>query len=1018
MGSRRQHVFVLLFVIALVAVSGLIIASKETKLGLDLQGGLQLVYEGQPTGTATEVSGQDIEDSINIIEKRINNLGVSESEVARLGDKNITVGLPGVTDTNRAAEQVGTTAQLYFFDWEPNLIGPERVIGGHPGQNPPSGPVKKLEEEWKKAGRNPESFENKGLIASGAFPSAYQAALLAAEQEPVEDCEKCSVGRTQYYLFEKEAPHKLLAGPETTKKDLYESPTGEELPKDGLVVEVPAGTILVSELPIDETGKVDETAQPGWFALKDNPALSGSEITEPRQEYQQGTGEPNVAFKFTDKGRENFQNVTRQIAQRGQAQAIGPASPEQAAALSGHFAVILDNEVQSRPIINFAENPDGIDGRQGAEISGGFSGEHGLEQAQELATTLQIGALPIDLHLISETQVSATLGSQALHDGIKAGIIGLALVIIFLLAYYRFLGLVATIALGAYGVIFFALIKLIPITLTLPGIAGLVLTIGVAADSNIVIFERIKEEVRAGRSMQSAIAAGYKRGISTIVDANVVTLLTAFILFVLATAGVKGFAFTLGVGTITSLLTAVVFTQALLGTMSNSKLLRSPNALGAGGEGRRWHFDFMGASRWFFTFSGVILIIGALALSTKELNFGIDFKSGTRITAALEKPTDEAEVRETLEGAGVNNAEIQQVTVPHFGSNVFQIESAQLKPGEVHATEAALQRAYGIDKEGFESTSVGPTFGNQVAESAVKALIFSLLVILIYVALRFEPKFAVPVLISLFHDILITGGVYALTGQEVSSGTVAAFLTILGYSLYDTIIVFDRIRENMPRMPRAAFSQIVNRSMSEVLTRSLATSFTTLLAVVSLLVFGSATLQDFAFAMLIGIASGTYSSIFIASPVLTAWKEREPQYIRRRLRIAEASGGVVPAFADDVQVAKLADDDETEAEIAADIEAEAPLAEATGAERRRRLGRGRVATAEPLDLAKEPQAEDAPQPEQAPEAPSAAEGEEKAPARAARSNGDGANPESAERRKRNEERRAKRAQRRKGGRRR
>ena len=185
--------------------------------------------------------------------------------------------------------------------------------------------------------------------------------------------------------------------------------------------------------------------------------------------------------------------------------------------------------------------------------------------------------------------------------------------------------------------IFFALINLIPITLTLPGIAGLVLTIGVAADSNIVIFERIKEEVRAGRSMSSAISAGYKRGISTIIDANVVTLLTAFILFVLATSGVKGFAFTLGVGTIVSLLTAVVFTQALLGSMSRSRLLRSPSALGAGGEGRRWHFDFMGASRWFFSISGVILIVGGLALATKQLNFGIDFESGTRIKVALDQ---------------------------------------------------------------------------------------------------------------------------------------------------------------------------------------------------------------------------------------------------------------------------------------------------------------------------------------------------------------------------------------------
>jgi SecD/SecF fusion protein len=1018
MGSRRQHVFVLLFVVALVAISAIVIASKETKLGLDLQGGLQLVYEGQPTGTATEVSGEDIEDSINIIEKRINNLGVSEAEVARLGEKNITIGLPGVTDAARASEQVGTTAQLFFYDWEPNLLGQERLIGGHPGQAAPAAATKKLEKEWEEAGRNTKSFESKVLMASGAYPNAYQAALLAEKQKPKtkEECEKCSVAKPRFYLFEDDAKHKLLAGPELTEKDLYETPTGETLSKTGTtVIEIPAGTVLVSELPTDESGKVDETAQPGWFALNDEYALSGSEITEPKQEYSQGSNEPNVAFKFTDSGRENFQNVTRKIAQRGQSQAIGPVNAEQAGALSGHFAVILDNEVQSRPIINFSENPDGIDGRQGAQISGGFSGEHGLEQAQELATTLQIGALPIELHLISETQVSATLGSQALHDGVKAGIIGLALVIIFLLAYYRFLGLIAVVGLAAYGAIFFALIKLIPITLTLPGIAGLVLTIGVAADANIVIFERIKEEVRAGRSMQSAITAGYKRGISTIVDANVVTILTAFILFVLATAGVKGFAFTLGVGTLTSLLTAVVFTQALLGTMSNSKLLRSRSALGAGGEGRSWHFDFMGASRWFFTFSGIILLIGAVALSTKELNFGIDFKSGTRITAALEKPTNEGQVRESLEESGVSNAEVQQVTIPHFGSNVFQIESAQLQPGEVHDVERELDKDYGVASEGFESTSVGPTFGNQVAESAVKALIFSLLVILIYVALRFEPKFAVPVLIALFHDILITGGVYALTGKEVSSGTVAAFLTILGYSLYDTIIVFDRIRENVPRMPRAAFSQIVNRSMSEVLTRSLATSFTTLLAVLSLLIFGTGTLQDFAFAMLIGIASGTYSSIFIASPVLTAWKEREPGFIRRRQRIAEVEGGLVPAFADDVQVAKLADDDESEAEIEADIEREAPAAEAPRGSRRR-LGRGQVAEAEAPEVAAEEQGVEAPEDAEAPEAPSVPEGD-KAPAPAGRGNGASADPESAERRKRNEERRAKRAQRRKGRRR-
>ena len=315
--------------------------------------------------------------------------------------------------------------------------------------------------------------------------------------------------------------------------------------------------------------------------------------------------------------------------------------------------------------------------------------------------------------------------------------------------------------------IFFALIKLIPITLTLPGIAGLILTIGVAADSNIVIFERIKEEVRAGRSMSSAIAAGYKRGIATIIDANVVTLLTAFILFVLATSDVKGFAFTLGVGTIVSLLTAVVFTQALLGSMSRTRLLRSPAALGASGESRRWHLDFMGASRWFFTISGLILLVGALSLATKQLNFGIDFESGTRLTAALEKPTDEEGVRGALDSIGISGEEIQQVSDPVLGDNVFQVQSSELAAGRSQgAPERRSRSEFGIVPNGFESTSVGPTFGQQVANSALKALIFSLLVICGYVALRFDPKFAVPVLIAIFHDILITAGDLLVDGER------------------------------------------------------------------------------------------------------------------------------------------------------------------------------------------------------------------------------------------------------------
>jgi SecD/SecF fusion protein len=972
MVRRRFNLFVLLFVLGLIVVSGLVVASQPTRLGLDLKGGVELIYQGTPTGKVKTVSGDDIERSIGIIRERIDELGVAEPEVSRLGATEISVSLPDVTNAQRAIDQVGTTAQLYFYDWEPNLLGPEKEIGGNPGQQPPADVLKASEKRWEDAGRNVKSIENQQLIFSGAYPTAYDAALLAAEQESRE-CDECSSAQPRFYLFEKESPHDLIAGPELEKKDLYVSPTGEKRPKNGIVVEVPAGTIVVSEQPSDLEGKVDDTAKPGWYALKDEPALSGNDITDPQQGYGEFNNEPNVSFEFTDDGRDAFQEVTRRIAQRGQARAIGPVSAEQASELSGRFAVVLDNEVKTRPIINFVQNPDGIDGRTGAEISGGFTS---VTEAQDLATFLQIGALPINLKLISQSQVSATLGEQALNQGLLAGLIGLALVIMFLIAYYRMLGVVATLGLAVYAIFFFALIKLIPITMTLPGIAGLILTIGVAADSNIIIFERIKEEVRAGRGMSTAISVGYKRGIATIIDANVITLLTAFILFVLATAGVKGFAFVLGVGTIVSLFTAVVFTQALLGVFGRGRLLTSPKLLGATERHNEWRFNFIGASRWFFSASGLILVVGALSLSVSQLNFGIDFESGTRLNFSPEQSIEVEDVRSALESEGLGSAEIQETDNPQFGSG-FQIQSEELQPGGVEAARASLSSEFGIQPGSFESTSVGPTFGEQVARSAGLAILFSLLLISGYVALRFEAKYAVPVLIALAHDILITAGVYSLADREVTSGTVAAFLTILGYSLYDCVIVFDRIRENVPRMPRAAFSQIVNRSMSEVLTRSLITGLSSVFLVTVLLIFGGATLQDFAFAMMVGILSGTYSSIFIASPVLTAWKEREHGFVQRRKRITVAEG-YVPAFADEMETAKLASAEKAEGISGAEVQAEDEL-EA-----------GSVATAE---------------------RPAGGNGDDPV-----REEPAAADPESSERRERNAERRARRQARRKHGR--
>ncbi len=856
MSERRRHLLVLLIVLGLIAGSAAAILTQATKLGLDLQGGVQLIYQGKAT-KQTKVTAESLQRALDIMRDRVDAFGVAEPELARTGKDQIEVNLPGVKDAERAAKQVGSTAQLFFYDWEKNVLDEschtnETEING--GQQPVTG----LYNAIKRAAK-----------CKITPPKTSEAAAAA-----------------RFYAFDKVSKKPFNAGLPDESHDAALSGLDNAQKERAEVLEVKPGVLVLR----DEKASATKPAPDAWWIIRDDPGLSGTDIKNPEQNFDQRAGnEPIVTFDFSDKGRRAFQRITSQVAQRG-ADNANPLNPDPVAN-SHHFAIALDNDLVSIPFINYRENPDGIDGSTGAQISGGFT----ITSAQDLAKVLKTGALPLKLELISRSQVSATLGKQALDQGLKAGIAGFAIVALFLLIFYRALGVVATVALAVYAVYFYALIKLIPVTLTLPGIAGLILTLGVAADANIVIFERVKEEVRAGRSVAAGLAAGYKKGFSTIVDANIVTLLVAFILFILATAGVKGFAFVLGIGTMLSLFTAVLATQAIILSLRGTRVMSSRSALGAGHAKHKITFDFMGASRWFFSMSGTILLIGALAIAGKGINFGIDFESGTRITAPLAKAATVDQVRTALAPQGLGGAKIQTVNNKDLGKNVVQVSTDTLKPSGVGAVNKTLDQRFGLaDQPNVES--IGPTFGASVANSALIAIIASLLVISIYIALRFEWKYAVPVLIALMHDILITAGVYSLLGREVTTSTVAALLTIVGFSLYDTIIVFDRIRENVPRMPSAAFSQIVNRSMAEVIVRSMATSFCTVLPVLALFLFGGDTLKDFAFALIVGTISGAYSSVFIAAPVLTHWKDREPVYCTRERRIRKELG-FLPAYA-------------------------------------------------------------------------------------------------------------------------
>ena len=863
MTDRRRNVFILLLVAGLLAGSFFVISTKETKQGLDLRGGVELIYQAKPTPQQPTLDAEALDRSIDVMRERVDQLGVAEPELQRSGEDQISVGLPDVKDADEAQKQVGQTAQLFFYDWEPNV----------------------LNAQCKPAPNDPEVTGGPSAGQVGAI-SQYEALQRATKCEAERDDDNTHDGL--FYRVETKNK-KVLEGPEEEREDINDE---KPVPRGQEVLEVPAGVVIIRAEQPDNTPEDQKADQ--WFVLKDDPALRGTEIKNPEQNFDQVTNQPIVTFEFSSAGRKKWAAVTKGIAQRGQSQQLPGTDPQSAAQ---HFAIVLDDELISTPFIDFTQNPNGIDAANGSQIEGGFT----LDSAQELSNLLRTGALPVKLELISQSQISATLGAQALDEGLVAGAAGFGIIALFLLIFYRVLGVVAVTALFVYAAYFYALIKLIPITLTLPGIAGLILTIGVAADANIVIFERVKEEIRAGRSVRAGLLAGYKKGLTAIIDANVVTIMVAFILFVLATAGVKGFAFTLGVGTIVSLFTAVLFTQAIVGTLGNSRLFQSANTLGAGKKRKPIRFDFIGWSKWFFAMSGVILLICALALGGKGLDLGIDFESGTRIRAQLERTTNEDDVRRVVEEQGLTDAEIQRYAEAGAGGrNSFQISTESLRPAQVTQVTGALEEEFGL--RGPPNTqSIGPTFGETVAKNAIIAIIASLLVISVYLTLRFQWKYAVPVLIALTHDLLITAGVYALVDRELTTGTVAALLTILGFSLYDTIIVFDRIRENVPRMPRATFSQIVNRSMSEVIVRSLATTFTAALPILALLLFGGETLRDFAFALFIGTISGTYSSVFIASQVLAHWKEREPVYRRRRNMLAAEHGGTVPAYAADTQ---------------------------------------------------------------------------------------------------------------------
>jgi SecD/SecF fusion protein len=883
MTNRRSHLILVgLILAALAGVAALGVPGspvhKKVTLGLDLQGGLEVVLEAKPT-KGQKLDSSALDRSVSIMRQRVDKLGVAEPEIRKQGSNQIVIELAGVHDPAKAASIIGKTAQLELYDLETSVTGPSLTASGNPQETSSLyGLLSASQTQALAKSGQPDGYYafGKNKVKSVGPANTRAAALQQAKQAKLK------------------GPFTVLALPQNTVVatcDSSEVVCPGNLPQQGNSIPPPPSGKSYYYLFINnpDLKRVDD--------VKGVPELTGSDLklSGTRQDFDPTTNEPVVLMQFTGSGSHKFQEVTSEEYNRGRNRN----------GLPQHFAIVLDREIRSFPQIDPTKSDlaGGISGN--AEISGIGS----IGEAKDLALVLQTGALPVNFVQIERTDISATLGKDSLTEAKKAALIGLLLVAVFLLVLYRFLGLVAVIGLGIYAAFLYAAILLFNVTLTLPGFAGLILTIGVAADANVVVFERIKEEVRAGKSVRAAIAAGYAKGFHTIIDANVVTVITALVLFAVATAGVKGFALMLMIGTVISLVTAVAATRAMLGLLSGFSWFDNPRFMGAAGQqSAKWlQIDFMRRRYLWFAISGVIIVIGAASLGTKGLNLGIDFKGGTQVTFKTPKPVSLTDVRNQAKDIGQPDAVIQG-RGKTFGSESYENFQMRMKSlSQANQNKLGQDLVSRFQATNSEITNVSSSFGRQIARSAIVAVIVSLLLIVLYIAIRFDLKFAGPVIVALLHDIVITVGVYSLTGREVSNSTVAAVLTVLGYSIYDTIIIFDRIRENIPLMRRSSFATIANVSLWETIRRSLATSFITLLPIGALLIFGGATLKDFAFALMVGIVSGAYSSIFIAAPLLTILKEREPEFARRKDVTVDGDGRAAEVVLEQAEEAAAAE---------------------------------------------------------------------------------------------------------------
>ncbi len=580
--------------------------------------------------------------------------------------------------------------------------------------------------------------------------------------------------------------------------------------------------------------------------LLDNKILMSGEMIKDAQVRIGGTfNEPYVSLEMTNRGGKVFGQVTeRNVGKR--------------------MAIVLDDTVRSAPVIR-----ERILGGS-AQITGNFS----HEEAADLAIVLRVGALPAPVDIVQNMTVGATLGQDSINKGMASGLFGAIIVLAFMVIYYRLSGIIANSALVLNILLLFAGLAVLSATLTLPGIAGIILSIGMAVDANVIIYERMREEYSLGKSVRSSIEGGYGNALSTIVDSQVTTLITALALFLFGTGPIKGFAVTLSLGIIFNLFAVLFFSRLMFDTINNRRPLNSLRFLQIISKP---NLNYLNIRKITYAISGVMVAIGLLAfiqISRGQANLGVDFTGGSLLQYRASEEFSMAEVRQALARNGMGDVDLQKVeneyrlivkikkadaVVANLDESVGAIFSSEL-PGKNFVIES--------------QSEIGASVSSVLRDKAILAILISLAGVIVYLALRFDIRFGLAAAIATFHDVLVVLGICWLLDVEITLLIVTALLTLAGYSINDSVVVFDRIRENLRKLENSSLTSTINESVNQVLGRTIVTSLTTAAVLLSLFLFGGTVIRDFAFTLLIGVLIGTYSSIFIASPVLTFWGEK------------------------------------------------------------------------------------------------------------------------------------------------